>query len=127
MEPQNEMRRRNNIRKQRQLNRLQNENNDINISSFFENENIREQRQLNKLQNENNIDIRKNGYCQICNTNIHRASIAKHLRSKKKHLENEMIIPNTFFNENLLNLAKLPNKTVNKLYNPLKISEISQR
>ena len=52
-----------------------------------------EQRRLNRLKNENNIVIRKNGFCKICNTNVHRSSIAKHLRSIK-HLENQMIIPN---------------------------------
>ena len=34
--------------------------------------------------------------CEVCNANVHRASFAKHLRSKK-HLENieqnEIIIP----------------------------------
>ena len=40
--------------------------------------------------------------CEICNVDVHRASFAKHLRSKK-HLENieqnEMIIPEWFFKE----------------------------
>ena len=40
--------------------------------------------------------------CDVCNVNIHRASLAKHLKSKK-HLENiernEMIIPEWFFME----------------------------
>ena len=40
--------------------------------------------------------------CEICNVDIHRASMQKHLRSKK-HLEkieqNEMIIPEWFFKE----------------------------
>ena len=40
--------------------------------------------------------------CEICNVNVHRASMQKHLRSKK-HLENiernEMIIPERFFKE----------------------------
>ena len=30
--------------------------------------------------------------CEICNVNVHRASYAKHLRSRK-HLENEIILP----------------------------------
>ena len=40
--------------------------------------------------------------CEVCNINVHRASLAKHLKSKK-HLENiernEMIIPEWFFKE----------------------------
>ena len=40
------------------------------------------------------------GTCNVCNVNVHRASFAKHFRSKK-HLENveknEMIIPEWFF------------------------------
>ena len=47
--------------------------------------------------------------CEICSINIHRASLAKHLRSKK-HLEivekNEMIIPDWFFKEENLLLRK---------------------
>ena len=61
------------IRNQRQKNKSKNEKNNIDISNFFENEIIREQRQLKKLQNEINIDIRKNGYCEICNTNVHKS------------------------------------------------------
>ena len=40
--------------------------------------------------------------CDVCNVNVHRASFAKHLRSKE-HLENviqiEMIIPEWLFKE----------------------------
>ena len=40
--------------------------------------------------------------CDVCNVNVHRASMQKHLRSKK-HLENmiqnEMFIPEWFFKE----------------------------
>ena len=40
--------------------------------------------------------------CEVCNVNLHGASFAKHLGSKK-HLENviqnEMIIPEWFFRE----------------------------
>ena len=40
--------------------------------------------------------------CEICNANVHRTSMQKHLRSKK-HLENiernEMVIPEWFFKE----------------------------
>ena len=38
--------------------------------------------------------------CEVCNVNVHRASMQKHLRSKKhlKNLkQNEMIIPEWFF------------------------------
>ena len=40
--------------------------------------------------------------CEICNVNVHRASMQKHLRSKKhleKMIQNEMIIPEWFFKE----------------------------
>ena len=55
--------------------------------------------------------------CDVCNVNVHRASFAKHLRSKK-HLENveknEMIIPDWFFRE-----EKSPiKKKIQKVYNP---------
>ena len=64
--------------------------------------------------------------CEICNVNVHRASMQKHLRSKK-HLEkleqNEMIIPEWFFKE-----EKSPiKKKIQKVYNPQNIKTISQR
>ena len=65
------------------------------------------------------LDIRKNGYCEICNTNVHKSSIAKHLRSIK-HLENQFIIPNNFFNVN----ENLPSSS--KKYNPLKLSDLAR-
>ena len=103
------------IRNQRQKNKSKNEKNNIDICRFFENDNIREQRRLNKLQNEINpnrrFDIRKNGYCEICNTNVQKSSIAKHLRSIK-HLENQSIIPNNFFNENLPSSSKINTKKI---------------
>ena len=44
--------------------------------------------------------------CNVCNTDVHRASHMKHLRSKK-HLENikqiEMIIPEWLFKESVHN------------------------
>ena len=107
-----------NIREQWRLNKLQNE---INITRFFENDNIREQRRLNKLQNEINIDIRKNGFCKICNTNVHKSSITKYLRSIK-HQENQLIIPYNFFNENLSSSSKISTKK----YNPLKLSDLAR-
>ena len=46
--------------------------------------------------------MENNCVCKICNVNVHRTSMQKHLRSKK-HLENmiqnEMIIPEWFFKE----------------------------
>ena len=102
------------IRNQRQINKLQNE---IDISNFFENEIIRNQRKLKKLQT--NIDIRKNGYCEICNTNVHKFSIAKHLRSIK-HLENQFIIPINFFNI----IENLPSSS--KKYNPKSLKDLNR-
>ena len=40
--------------------------------------------------------------CEICNVNVHRASMQKHLRSKillENIIQNEMIIPEWFFKE----------------------------
>ena len=60
--------------------------------------------------------------CEICNVNVHRASIVKHLRSKK-HLENmiqnEMIIPEWFFKE-----EKSPIK--NKIINPKTLKQLAR-
>ena len=74
-----------------------------------------------KLQNEINIDIRKTGYCKICDINIHKSSIAKHLRSIKQ-LENQSIIPSYFFNENPFSSSKLNTKK----YNPPKLSDLAR-
>ena len=53
--------------------------------------------------------------CEICNVNVHRASMQKHLRSKK-HLEkleqNEMIIPEWLFKKNDLLLRKKHKKYI---------------
>ena len=62
--------------------------------------------------------------CDVCNVNVHRASFAKHLRSKK-HLENveknEMIIPDWFFKE-----EKTPiKKKIQKLYNPKTLKQLA--
>ena len=47
--------------------------------------------------------------CEVCNVGVHRASYAKHLRSKN-HLENvkqnEMIIPEWLFKEPIENKIK---------------------
>ena len=61
--------------------------------------------------------------CELCNVNVHRASMQKHLRSKK-HLENmiqnEMIIPEWFFKE-----EKSPiKKKIQKVYNPKTLKQL---
>ena len=63
--------------------------------------------------------------CEVCNVNVHRASLAKILRSKK-HLENvdqnEMIIPEWFFKE-----EKSPiKKKMQKLYNPKTLKQLAR-
>ena len=63
--------------------------------------------------------------CEICNVDVHRASFAKHLRSKK-HLENieqnGMIIPEWFFKE-----EKSPiKKKIQKVYNPKTLKQIAR-
>ena len=63
--------------------------------------------------------------CNVCNVNVHRASLAKHLRSKK-HLENvernEMIIPHWFFKE-----EKTPvKKKIQKVYNPKTLKQLAR-
>ena len=63
--------------------------------------------------------------CAVCNVNVHRASLAKHLRSKK-HLENveqnEMIIPEWFFKE-----EKSPiKKKIQKVYNPKSLKQTAR-
>ena len=63
--------------------------------------------------------------CEVCNVNVHRASFAKHLRSKT-HLENviqnEMIIPDWFFKE-----EKSPiKKKIQKVYNPKTLKQLAR-
>ena len=63
--------------------------------------------------------------CDVCNVNVPRASLAKHLRSKK-HLENveqnEMIIPDWFFRE-----EKSPiKKKIQKVYNPKTLKQLAR-
>ena len=62
--------------------------------------------------------------CDVCNVNVHRASFARHLRSKK-HLENvekiEMIITEWFFKE-----EKTPiKKKIQKVYNPKTLKQLA--
>ena len=63
--------------------------------------------------------------CEICNVDVHRASFAKHLRSKK-HLENieqnEMIIPEWFFKEEKAHIKK----KIQKLYNPKSLKQLAR-
>ena len=63
--------------------------------------------------------------CEICNINVHRASLAKHLKSKK-HLENvernEMIIPEWFFKEEKSTIKK---KT-QKVFNPKTLKQLAR-
>ena len=63
--------------------------------------------------------------CEICNVDVHRSSMQKHLRSKK-HLENikqnDMIIPEWFFIE-----EKTPNKNkIKKVYNPKTLKQLAR-
>ena len=63
--------------------------------------------------------------CEICNVDVHRASMQKHLRSKK-HLENknrnEIIIPEWFFKE-----EKTPiKKKIQKVYNPKTLKQLAR-
>ena len=62
--------------------------------------------------------------CGICIVNVHRASMRKHLRSKK-HLKNEkqseMIIPEWLFKE-----ARSPiKKKIQKVYNPKTLRQLA--
>ena len=60
--------------------------------------------------------------CEICNVDVHRASYAKHLKSKK-HIENikqnEMIIPEWLFKEPIEN-------KIEKIYNPKSLKQIAR-
>ena len=63
--------------------------------------------------------------CEIINVNVHRASMQKHLRSKK-HLENmiqnETIIPEWFFKEEQTPIKK----KVQKVYNPKTLKQLAR-
>ena len=60
--------------------------------------------------------------CEVCNVDVHRASYAKHLRSKK-HIENmkenEMIIPEWLFQEPVEN-------KIHKIYNPKSLKQLAR-
>ena len=59
--------------------------------------------------------------CEICNVNVHRASMQKQLRSKKhlENLENENLIPKWLFQEPVEN-------KINKIYYPKSIKQIAR-
>ena len=63
--------------------------------------------------------------CEICNVNVHRASIVKRLRSKK-HLENieqiGTIIPEWLFKQEQTHF----NKKIQKIYNPKTLKQIAR-
>ena len=60
--------------------------------------------------------------CEICNVDVHRASSAKHLRSKKtseNETQKEMIIPEWLYQEPIENKNK-------KRYNPKPLKQIAR-
>ena len=63
--------------------------------------------------------------CEICDVNVHRASMQKHLRSKK-HLENieqnEMIIPDWLFKQDQTPIKK----KIQKVYNPKTLKQLAR-
>ena len=63
--------------------------------------------------------------CDVCNVNVHRASLAKQLRSKKQ-LENvernEMIIPEWFFKGKRSPIKK----KIQKVYNPKTLKQLAR-
>ena len=69
--------------------------------------------------------MENNRTCDVCNVNVHRASFAKHLRSKK-HLENviqkEMIIPEWLFKEE----KTASKKKIQKVYNPKTLKQLAR-
>ena len=62
---------------------------------------------------------------EVCNGNVRRASIVKHLRSKK-HLENivknEMIIPEWLFKQEQTPIKK----KIQKVYNPKTLKQLAR-
>ena len=64
--------------------------------------------------------------CENCSIDVHRASVQKHLRSKK-HLENikrnELIIPEWFFKEERTPIKK----QIKKVYNPKTLKQIARQ
>ena len=63
--------------------------------------------------------------CEVCNVNVHRASMQKHLRSKKhlaNMIQNEMIIPEWFFKEEKSSIKK----KIQKVYNPKTLKQLAR-
>ena len=63
--------------------------------------------------------------CDVCNANVHRASFAKHLRSKNnlENLEkNEMIMPDWLFKEERSPIKK----NIQKVYNPKTLKQLAR-
>ena len=63
--------------------------------------------------------------CEVCNVNVHRASIVKHLRSKKrleKMIQNEMIIPEWLFKQEQTPIKK----KIQKVYNPKTLKQLAR-
>ena len=64
--------------------------------------------------------------CEVCNVNVHRASLVKHLRSKK-HIENieqnEMIIPDWLFKEERSTIKR----KIQKVYNPKTLQQLARQ
>ena len=56
--------------------------------------------------------------CEICNIDVHKASYAKYLKGKK-HLENEIIIPEWLFHEPIEN-------EIEKIYNPKPLKQLAR-
>ena len=56
--------------------------------------------------------------CDVCIFDVHRASFVKHLK-KKKHIDNEKIVPTDFFNK-----TDTTNITIQKIYNPKTLRDI---
>ena len=63
--------------------------------------------------------------CEVCNVNVHRASLVKHLRSNK-HIENieqnGMIIPDWLFKEERSPIKK----KIQKVYNPKTLKQLAR-
>ena len=70
--------------------------------------------------------MESNRTSEICNVDVHRASLQKHLRSKK-HLEilkqNELIIPEVLVEEEQTPIKK----QIKKIYNPKTLKQMARQ